>query len=132
MNKTLNDYVTGVQHLGIPTNNIEETIAFYKAIGFEVVMETVNEAVNEKVAFLQNKNLVIETYESGNAAMKVGAIDHISIDVTDVDAVFAMIANNFNSLDKEVQSLPFWEKGVKFFTILGPNSEKIEFCERIV
>ncbi len=131
MNKTINDFVTGVQHIGIPTNNIEETIVFYKAIGFEVIMETVNETANEKVAFLQNKNLVIETYESKNATMKVGAIDHISMDVTDVDSVFSMIADIFNSLDKEVQSLPFWENGVKFFTILGPNSEKIEFCERV-
>lgn len=128
---SLNDYVTGVQHIGIPTNNIDETISFYKSIGFSIVMETVNEAAGEKVAFLQNKNLVIETYENKNAVLVNGAIDHISIDVTDVDAVFAMIADQFVCLDKQVQFLPFWEKGVKFFTILGPNHEKVEFCERI-
>ena len=128
---SLNDYVTGVQHIGIPTNNIDETISFYKSIGFSIVMETVNEAAGEKVAFLQNKNLVIETYENKNAVLANGAIDHISIDVTDVDAVFAMIADQFVCLDKQVQFLPFWEKGVKFFTILGPNHEKVEFCERI-
>ena len=128
---SLNDYVTGVQHIGIPTNNIDETISFYKSIGFSIVMETVNEAAGEKVAFLQNKNLVIETYENKNAVLVNGAIDHISIDVTDVDAVFTMIADQFVCLDKQVQFLPFWEKGVKFFTILGPNHEKVEFCERI-
>ena len=128
---SLNDYVTGVQHIGIPTNNIDETISFYKSIGFSIVMETVNEAAGEKVAFLQNKNLVIETYENKNAVLVNGAIDHISIDMTDVDAVFAMIADQFVCLDKQVQFLPFWEKGVKFFTILGPNHEKVEFCERI-
>ena len=128
---SLNDYVTGVQHIGIPTNNIDEPISFYKSIGFSIVMETVNEAAGEKVAFLQNKNLVIETYENKNAVLANGAIDHISIDVTDVDAVFAMIADQFVCLDKQVQFLPFWEKGVKFFTILGPNHEKVEFCERI-
>ena len=46
-------YTTGVQHVGIPTNNIEETIAFYEKLGFEKVFETVNEAANEKVAFLK-------------------------------------------------------------------------------
>ena len=30
-------YTTGVQHVGIPTNNIEETIAFYEKLGFDVV-----------------------------------------------------------------------------------------------
>ena len=46
-------YTTGVQHVGIPTNNIEETIAFYEKLGFEKVFETVNEAANEKVAFFK-------------------------------------------------------------------------------
>ena len=26
-----------------------------------------------------------------------------------------------------VHVLPFWENGVKFFTIEGPNKEKVEF-----
>ena len=25
--------------------------------------------------------------------------------------------------------LPFWENGVKFFTIEGPNKEKVEFSQ---
>ena len=28
-----------------------------------------------------------------------------------------------------VHFLPFWENGVKFFTIEGPNKEKIEFSQ---
>ena len=28
-----------------------------------------------------------------------------------------------------INSLPFWEKGIKFFIIEGPNRERIEFCE---
>lgn len=45
--------VVGVAHIGLPTNNIEKTIAFYKSLGFEVVMETYNEKAKEKVAFLK-------------------------------------------------------------------------------
>ncbi|MDD4797654.1 MAG: VOC family protein, partial [Eubacteriales bacterium] len=29
----------------------------------------------------------------------------------------------------EIKGLPFWNNGVKFFTIMGPNAEKIEFCQ---
>ena len=50
-------YTTGVQHVGIPTNNIEETIAFGEKLGFEKVFETINEAANEKVAFLKHGTL---------------------------------------------------------------------------
>ena len=28
-----------------------------------------------------------------------------------------------------IEALPFWEKGVRFFLILGPNQERIEFNE---
>ncbi|MDR2435541.1 MAG: VOC family protein [Treponema sp.] len=31
--------LTGLQHIGIPTNDIKATIDFYKALGFEIVKE---------------------------------------------------------------------------------------------
>ena len=48
----LKNYSTGVQHIGIPTNDIEKTIAFYQKLGFEIALQTVNEEADEKVAFL--------------------------------------------------------------------------------
>ena len=43
---------------------------------------------NGKCAFLKLQNIVIETYEVGeHAAQCYGAIDHIAIDVSDVDRV---------------------------------------------
>lgn len=124
------DFCTGVQHIGIPTNNIEETICFYKQLGFHVALLTRNG--DETVAFLQMHNLVIETYENKSAVMQAGAVDHIALDVKDIDSLFELVkAKNFHLLDDHVNGLPFWEKGVRFFTILGPNKEKIEFCERL-
>lgn len=124
--------ITGVQHIGIPTNDIEKTIEFYTSLGFEIALFTLNEAANEKVAFLRLGNLVIETYENMAAAMKNGAIDHIALDVKNIDELFEEVrTTGYHLLDDEVQSLPFWENGVKFFTIVGPNEEKIEFCERL-
>lgn len=83
------EMLTGVQHIGVPTNDLEKTVAFYETIGFQPVLETVNEAANERVTFLQLKNLVIETYENHAAVGKPGAIDHIALDTTDVEAAFA-------------------------------------------
>lgn len=126
----IKDFCTGIQHIGIPTNDIEETIQFYERLGFHVILATRNNDVT--VAFLQLHNLVIETYENKSATMQPGAIDHISLDVKNIDEMFEIVKlKNFNLLDHGVQCLPFWEKGVKFFTILGPNKEKIEFCEII-
>ena len=34
-----------------------------------------------------------------------------------------------NNTKDSIHFLPFWENGVKFFTIEGPNKEKIEFSQ---
>ena len=121
----LKDQMNGVQHVGVPTNDIETTIKFYEALGFEIAFQTVNEAANEKVAFLKLGNLVIETYENKAAKLESGAIDHVAIDVKDVEKVHEMVtAVGLNTTNDEVHFLPFWENGVKFFTIEGPNKEK--------
>lgn len=124
--------INGLQHLGLPTNDIEKTIAFYESLGFDIALRTVNEAVNEQVAFLRLGNVTIETYENRAAAMQNGAIDHIALDVSDVDAVFEQVSKlGHTMLDDQVQFLPFWERGVRFFTIQGPNHEKVEFSQKL-
>ena len=71
--------LTGVAHIGIPTNDLDKTIAFYKKLGFVSALETVNKAAGERVAFLQLGDLMIETYENHRAAEKAGAIDHVAL-----------------------------------------------------
>ena len=126
----LHDNLTGIQHIGIPTNDIEETITFYKKLGFEIALQTVNKEADEKVAFLRLNTLMIETYENKAAKMESGAIDHIAIDVKDVESVYQWINENDMNTTKDIlHFLPFWENGVRFFTIEGPNKEKIEFSQ---
>lgn len=123
--------VVGVAHIGLPTNNIEKTIAFYKSLGFEVVMETYNEKAKEKVAFLKLKNYCIETFENGQAAMTDGAYQHVALDVENIENMYLEICKNkFEVVTDGIEELSFWEKGVKFFMIKGPNAERIEFCQK--
>ena len=126
----LKNYSTGIQHIGIPTNDIEKTIAFYKELGFETALQTINKEADEKVAFLKLKTLVIETYENKAAKFESGAIDHVAIDVNDIEEVYQYISEKkLNTTNDTIHFLPFWENGVKFFTIEGPNIEKIEFSQ---
>lgn len=122
----LKNYSTGVQHIGIPTNDLDKTVEFYKKLGFEIAFE----AVEEKVAFLKLGTLVVETYENHEAKMEHGAIDHVALDVRDVEEIFQYINEaGLNSTQDTIHFLPFWENGVKFFTIEGPNKEKVEFSQ---
>ena len=115
--------VTGIQHLGIPTGDLNKTIEFYQGLGFEVIWQNPGE-----VAFLQNGTLVIETYAVDAPAMKSGAIDHVALNVQDIEAAWSDAqACGYETQDTEINFLPFFEKGVKFFTIIGPNREKVEF-----
>lgn len=130
MEVLINNYCMGIQHIGIPTVNIESTVNFYEQLGFNVVLRTQNK--NQKVAFLELKNLIIEAYEESSTPQISGAIDHFSIDVTHIEAIFEYLqVLGVKILDAGINQLPFWNKGIKYFTILGPNQEKIEFCEII-
>ena len=73
----LKEQLNGIQHIGIPTNDIEKTIDFYQTLGFEIAFRTVNEEVDEKVAFLKLNTLVVETYENKAAKMEAGAIKFV-------------------------------------------------------
>lgn len=114
--------VTGIQHLGLPTADITATIAFYQGLGFEVIWE------NGDVAFLRLGNLVVETYAADAPALKNGAIDHVALNVKDIEAAWRDAqACGYETEDTQINFLPFFENGVKFFTIIGPNREKVEF-----
>lgn len=123
-------HVTGLQHIGLPTNDMAKTLAFYETLGFELAYQTVNNG--EKVCFLKLANVCIETYENGQAVGTAGAIDHIALDVDDVEAAWAAVkAAGFTPLEDEIQALPFWANGVRYFNILGPNGEKVEFSQML-
>ena len=132
MSKNIEQLITGLQHIGIPTNDLDATISFYEQFGFKNVYQTVNTEAGERVAFLQLGNLMIETYETKQAVLREGAWDHIALDVTDIEGIFKLVKDKqLPMVDEGVRSLPFWEHGVKFFTILGPNNEKVEFCQKL-
>lgn len=126
------NYIMGLQHIGIPTNDMEKSILFYEKIGFEIVFQTIIENSTIPVSFLKLQNFMIEVYGNNRAIEKAGAIDHISINVTDIEKVFVQIRlKGLKIINDEIEFLPFFDKGVKFFMIEGPNAEKIEFNQRL-
>ena len=128
----VSDYASGLQHIGIPTKDLEETILFFTEIGFDIAHTNTDPGNGAKVVFMNLGNLMIEAYESDDAAMKAGAIEHIAIDVADIEAVYDIInKHGLNNTEDEIHFLPYWENGVKFFTIEGPNKEKVEFSQKL-
>lgn len=123
--------INGLQHIGLPVNNSKETVCFYSKLGFTPIYETKNG--NEKVVFLKMGNLVIETYENKMASLIDGAWNHVALDVIDIDETWTYIVETLHlqPIEGSIQYLPFWDKGVKFFTIYGPSKERIEFSQML-
>ena len=119
----------GLQHIGIPTNDMDKTVEFYKKIGFEEAHETKDGDV--RVVFLKLRDLILETYENKEAALCDGAVDHIAFDVVDIEEAYKFITGLQIKILTEITFLPFWEKGVKFFIAQGPNLERLEFAQHI-
>lgn len=118
---------TGLQHLGIPTKDIEKTIAYYQKIGFSLVHETKNG--ENRVAFLKWNDLIIETYESDQVSEVTGVVDHIAMNVKDIDEAYAYITGLGIKILEGITYLPFWDRGIKYFLTEGPNKERLEYTQ---
>lgn len=119
--------IKGLQHIGIPTNQMDKTVDFYKKIGFEIAHEARDGEV--RVVFLRLGDLILETYENGQAAFRDGAVDHIALNVENIDIAYKFISGLGIRILTEVSFLPFWKNGVKFFIAEGPNLERLEFAQ---
>ncbi len=122
------DFVTGYQHVGIPSNDIEATRRFFEALGFKKIYETEN---NGRVIFYECGDILIETYEkNGQATGKRGAIDHVALAVSDLDKVIEEVKKTEYPIIEGPETLPFWENGVRYIVVLGPDAEAVEFLQK--
>lgn len=131
----------GMQHLGQPVTNLERSQAFYAALGFVTALRTdlTDKPEPVQVAMMEKDGLTIELYQLPEeerkqiAARQDGHIDHIALDVRDIDAAFVELKTaGFEVLEPDAPVfLPFWERGVRFFTVRGPDGEKVEFNQRL-
>ena len=131
MSKNISDFCSGINHVGVPTLDYNKSVAFYEGLGFKKASTKVNPN-GQQVAFMQCGNLIVEIYDKEGAAMKTGAINHMAVDVHHIDELYQVIkAKGYTFIQDKVTPLPYWEKGIKYFSIEGPNKETIEFCERL-
>ena len=127
----------GLQHLGLPVTNLERSKDFYAQLGFTEALRTDIQPQTEviRVAMMEHENFAIELYELGQekrqeiAKRTDGHIDHVALNVLDIEKAYAEIRSaGLEILEENAPVfLPFWEHGVKYFTVRGPDGEKVEF-----
>lgn len=134
----MNLKINRLQHIGLPVTNIEVSKAFYDKLGFRNVMSTtfMHQGAEGRVTMMKQGEIIIELYQmpepelSNVKKRRDGHIDHIAFDVDDIDETFALLKKEgyFIPEDSPV-FLHFWDKGCKYFYIIGPDGERLEFCQ---
>lgn len=130
--------INQLQHVGLPVTDIRRSVAFYESLGFSNIMsrEFVHLGETVRVAMMEKSSVVMELYQLGPADLEEirtrrnGHIDHVAFDVDDIDATYKLLKENgFSPLEPEPVELPFWKQGMKFFFIVGPDGERLEFSQ---
>ena len=87
---------------------------------------------------MQLNDIIIELYQMPKfelpeiSGRSNGHIDHIAFDVDDIDQTFSILKNaSFHILEEKPIYLPFWKNGCKYFNIIGPDGERLEFNQII-
>jgi len=136
MEDRVSGLINKLQHIGIPVSDVAVSENFYKKLGFSKAMKSQFDEEGEKgtCVMMQNGEIIIELYQLPERKIKEvkerkdGHVDHITFDVDDIDIAFdALKEGAFNVLEKEPVYLPFWSKGCKYFNIVGPDGERLEF-----
>lgn len=135
-NQSMNLGINHLQHIGIPVTDILVSEAFYKQLGFHRATNSPFDHKGSKgqMVMMQLKDIIIELYQlpemdlSEIRQRKDGHIDHITFDVSDIDQTFSALKEaSFNIIEEKPVFLPFWANGCKYFNVLGPDGERVEF-----
>ncbi len=136
MNNSITNLINHLQHIGIPVTDFTVSEKFYNQFGFAKVMQSEFQEDGETgtCIMMKNKSIIIELYQLPDHKLQVirdrkdGHIDHITFDVDDIDVAFAAIkAASIPIVEQKPVFLPFWQNGCKYFNILGPDGERLEF-----
>lgn len=87
-NKSLAGYFDDLQHIGISTDNLQKTVAFWEKLGFKMLGNFDTDDQGNEVVFMQYAHLTLEIWTGDGAVRQTGAINHISLNTSDADAAF--------------------------------------------
>ena len=121
-----------LHHIDIWINNIEESIKFYKCLGFEKIKEVDNEEKNKKIILMKKYNFILEMkYHYNNICehneIKCGDNKVFGLSVSNIDKAKTFIETN--KLTKQEIQINEGILGEKYFIIKDPNGINIEFIE---
>lgn len=136
MEQNISLTINGLQHIGLPVTDISRSVPFYEKLGFDKAMEAPFKHNGETGTCIMMKRgtIIIELYQMPGKELaeiknrKDGHIDHIAFDVPDITEAFSVLKKaGYNIMEEKPVFLAFWKNGCKYFNMLGPDGERLEF-----
>ncbi|MDU2766099.1 MAG: VOC family protein [Klebsiella pneumoniae] len=105
----MRELINTIAHIGYQVSDLTRSLAFYEPLGF------------------QRQQRFSKPSPQGTIEVRCG-IDHLALEVSDLDAVQQRLAALGYPLDEG----PIEEDNVRFLLIRGPDGERLEFdaCKR--
>ncbi|HEX5026338.1 MAG TPA: VOC family protein [Agriterribacter sp.] len=136
MSKPVQLSIQSIQHVGVPVSDRIVSEAFYRKLGFTNAMqaEFADKQGTGVCVMMKQGDVIIELYQLPPAELeairsrKDGHIDHIAFDVADIDEAFSVLKKEgFTIIEEAPVFLHFWKNGCRYFNIIGPDGERLEF-----
>ena len=117
-----------LDHAGVHVSDLERSVAFYRDV-LGLREQTRFTLGNEQLVFLAAGAGLVELIADGSGRRATGAVDHLALRVTDLDAQLPRLREaGVQLLDEtpvEVRSL-----NARILFCVGPDGERIELIER--
>ena len=123
-----------LDHIGLAVTDVEADALWYQQVlGFKVKGKFPNPDGNN-VYFLTTKDgsVTYEMYQDNSLPEDAkGKIDHISYLSNDIEADYQYCVDaGYKICTDGIEGISyFWENGCKYFKILSPTGEQVEFCQ---
>lgn len=124
-----NYLVRGLHHIGITTDDLQKSCAFYiEHLGFRMMHK--QKLASCSCWFVENHGLVLEFISTGKAASG-GAVAHIAIEVCGLENLVAELKEKgIIAAGAEITVMPdFFPSGSRDIFFTGPAGEEIELYE---
>ena len=124
----------GLGHVGILVRDIEISKRFYEKIGF-TVEGTYPRPGDTIIAFIEAGSCVIELIQPGDRSRMgrpAGIIDHLCIDVDDIDAEIKNLqALGILGGDAKAGTIADMYGGLRNVFFEGPDGERLEYSQKL-
>lgn len=124
----MREFIRNIAHIGYQVSDLTRSLAFYEPLGFQCRQRfsKTSSQGSIDVAFIEMGGAVLELYqlpEGTSFDVPRCGIDHLALEVSDLDAVQRKLATLGYPLDEG----PIEEQHVRFLLIRGPDGERLEF-----